>query len=191
MSLSLICAGSATRPWGCSAGLCRLPQCSHEFLRASGRDNRRIARPKVLVVTPHPVIGAGIETVLRLEDLYDVRRVGTLAEGVTQARSWPADAALIDGVLIDRGWTDLEVPCYVLSGDAETGERLAAQVPSARGWLPKDASPSRLVEAIDRSLGIVRVGTGVRGTLGLLLAVVIVVVFVAALGLFVWRFFLS
>jgi len=79
----------------------------------------------------------------------------------------------------------------VLSGDAESGERLAAQVPSARGWLPKDASPSRLVEAIDRSLGIVRVGTGARGTLGLLLAVVIVVAFVAALGLFVWRFFLS
>ena len=167
------------------------PPRSPKLPWSSGRDNRRIVRPKVLVVTPHPVIGAGIETVLRLEDLYDVRRVGTLAEGVAQAQSGPADAALIDGVLIDGGWTDLGVPCYVLSGDAESGERLAAQVPSARGWLPKDASPARLVEAIDRSLGIVRVGTGVRGTLGLLLAVVIVVVFVAALGLFVWRFFLS
>jgi len=120
-----------------------------------------------------------------------VRRVGTLAEGVAQAQSWPADAALIDGMLIDRGWTDIGVPCYVLSGDAESGERLAAQVPSARGWLPKDAPPSRLVEAIDRSLGIIRVGTGLRGTLGTILAVVIVLVFVAALGLFLWRFFLS
>ena len=162
-----------------------------EFTRVSGRDNRRIARPKVLVVTPHPVIGAGIETVLRLENIYDVRRAGTLADGVAQTHSWPADAALIDGVLIERGWTDLGIPCYVLSGDAETGERLAAQVPSARGWLPKDASPARLVEAIDRSLGIVRVGAGLRGTLGLLVAIVIVVAFVAALGLFVWRFFLS
>lgn len=164
---------------------------SGKFPRWSGRDNRPITRPKVLVITPHPVIGAGIETVLRLEDLYDVRRVGTLAEGVAQAHSWPADAALIDGVLVDRGGTDLGVPCFVLSGDAEGGERLAAQVPSARGWLPKDAPPARLVAAIDRSLGIVRVGTGVRGMLGLLLAVVIVVVFVAALGLFVWRYFLS
>ncbi len=158
---------------------------------SGGRDNRPITRPKVLVITPHPTIGAGIETVLRLEDLYDVRRVGTLADGVAQARSWPADTALVDGVLIDSGWTELGVPCYVLSGDAESGERLAAQVPSARGWLLKDAPPARLVEAIDRSLGIVRVGTGVRGTIGTILAVLIVLIFVAALGLFLWRFFLS
>ena len=117
--------------------------------------------------------------------------MGTLAEGATQARSWPADAALVDGVLLEGGWTELTVPCYVLSGDAESGERLAARVPSARGWLPKDASPARFVAAIDRSLGIVRVGTDLRGTLGAILAVVIVLAFVAALGLFVWRFFLS
>jgi CheY-like chemotaxis protein len=156
-----------------------------------GRDNRPITRPKVLVVTPHPVIGAGIETVLRLEDLYDVRRAGTLAEGVAQAQGWPADAALVDGVLIEEPSTEIGVPCYVLSGDAESGERLAALVPTARGWLLKDAPPARLVQAIDDSLGIVRVGTGVRGILGLIVAVVIIVVFIAALGLFLWRFFLS
>lgn len=159
--------------------------------RAGGRDNRQITRPKVLIVTAHPVIGAGIETVLRLEDLYDIRRVGTLAEGLAQAQDWPADAALVDGILVENGWTELGVPCYVLSGDAESGERLAAQIPSARGWLLKDAPPSRLVQAIDDSLGIVRVGTDVRGTLGAIVAVVIVLVFIAALGLFLWRFFLS
>jgi DNA-binding NarL/FixJ family response regulator len=143
------------------------------------------------VITPHPVIGAGIETVLRLEDLYDVRRVGTLAEGIAQAQEWPADAALIDGMLLENGWTELGVPCYVLSGDAESGQRLAAQIPSARGWLLKDAPPSRLVEAIDDALGIVRVGTDARGTLGAVVAVVIVLVFIGALGLFLWRFFLS
>lgn len=158
---------------------------------AGDRDNRRIARPKVLIVTPHPVIGAGIETVLRLEDLYDVRRVGTLAEAVAQAESWPADAALVDGVLIDDGGDGLAVPCYVLTGDAETGERLAAQLPSARGWLLKDAPPARLTRAIDDALGIVRVGTDVRGTIGTIVAVVIVVVFLAALGLFLWRNLLS
>ncbi len=141
-------------------------------------------------MTPHPVIGSGIETVLRLEDLYDVRRSGTIADALAQVADWPADAALVDGMLAEGG-LELGVPCYVLSGDAESGERLAAQVPSARGWLPKDAPPSRLVAAIDDSLGIVRVGTSVRSTLGAIVAVVIVLVFIAALGLFVWRFFLS
>ena len=32
-------------------------------------NNRAITRPRILIVTSHPVIGAGIETVLRLEDL--------------------------------------------------------------------------------------------------------------------------
>ena len=168
-----------------------VPAASPRVTRTSGRDNRPITRPKVLVITPHPVIGAGIETVLRLEDLYDVRRVGTLAEGVAQAQSWPADAALVDGVLLENGGAELGAPCYVLSGDPQSGERLAAQVPSARGWILKDSSPSRLVQAIDDSLGIVRVGTGVKGTLGAIVVVLIVLVFVAALGLFVWRFFLS
>ena len=167
------------------------PPTFPQFTRTSGRDNRPITRPKVLVITPHPVIGAGIETVLRLEDLYDVRRVGTLTEGVALARSWPAAAALVDGVLIENGGVALGVPCYVLTGDPESGERLAAQVPSARGWLLKDAPPSRLVKAIDDALGIVRVGADVRGTLGAIVAVLIVLLFVAALGLFLWRSFLS
>lgn len=145
----------------------------------------------MLIITPHPVIGAGIETVLRLEDLYDVRRVGTLGEGLAQAQSWPADAALVDGVLVENGRVELGVPSYVLSGDAESGERLAAQVPGARGWLLKDAPPSRLVRAIDDSLGIVRVGQDARGMIGTIVAVVIIVVFIAALGLFLWRSFLS
>ena len=137
------------------------------------------------------MIGAGIETVLRLEDLYEVRRVGTVAEALGQAQSWPADAALLDGVLVENGRVDLGLPCYVLSGDAESGERLAAQVADARGWLLKDAPPAKLTKAIDESLGIVRVGTDIRGTLGAIVAVAIVVLFIAALGLFVWRFFLS
>jgi len=154
-------------------------------------NNRGIAHPKVLIVTPHPVIGGGIETVLRLEDLYEVRRVSTLAEGVAAAADWPADVALLDGVVVDGPAIDLGIPCYILSGDAESGERLAQQVRDARGWLPKDASPPSLVEAIDRSLGIVRVRDDVRGTLGIIVAVLIVIAFIGALVLFAWRFFLS
>jgi hypothetical protein len=65
------------------------------------------------------------------------------------------------------------------------------RAPEAKAWLLKDARPEKLVGAIDRTLGIVRVGTGVRGTLGMIVAVVIVIGFLAALALFVWRFFLS
>ena len=137
------------------------------------------------------MIGAGIETVLRLEDLYDLQRVSSLADARSIAAGWPADAALVDSVLLDGHPLDLDIPCTILAGDAASGERLAAGSPSARGWLLKDAPPSRLVEAIDTSVGIVRVRNDVRGTLGMALAVVIVVVFVAAVALFLWRFFLS
>ncbi len=155
-------------------------------------NNRGIARPRVLIVTPHPIIGAGIETVLRLEDLYDLRRVAGLADAKAAAVTWPADAALIDGVLLDGGQSlDLGIPCVILSGDPESGERLMLRAPAAKAWLLKDARPDKLVGAIDRSLGIVRVGTGVRGTLGMIVAVLIVMGFVVALALFVWRFFLS
>jgi len=137
------------------------------------------------------VIGAGIETVLRIEDLYDLRRTANLADAKAAAEAWPADAALVDSVLLGGDALDLDVPCTILAGDAESGARLAAKVPGARGWLLKDAPPSRLVEAVDRSLGIIRVRPDVRGTLGMVVAAVIVIVFVAALALFLWRFVLS
>ena len=148
-----------------------------------------ITRPKVLIVTPHPVIGAGIETVLRLEDLYDVHRVSSLADGIARVGTWGADVALVDGVLLEGRAVDLGVPSYILSGDAESGQRLAEKVPGAKGWLLKDAPPARLVEAIDRAAGIVRVRDDVRGTLGMVVAVLIVIAFVGAVVLFAWRFF--
>ena len=137
------------------------------------------------------MIGAGIETVLRIEDLYDLRRAANLADAKVAADSWPADAALVDSVLLGGDAVDLEIPCTILAGDAESGARLVAKVPGARGWLLKDAPPSRLVEAVDRSLGIIRVRSDVRGTLGMVVAAVIVIVFVAAVALFLWRFVLS
>jgi DNA-binding NarL/FixJ family response regulator len=137
------------------------------------------------------VIGAGIETVLRIEDLYDVRRVANLTDARAAAESWPADAALIDSVLLGGDTVDLAIPCTILAGDAESGARLVGRVPGARGWLLKDAPPARLVAAVDRSLGIVRVRSDVRGTVGMIVAAIIVIVFVAAVALFVWRFVLS
>jgi len=150
-----------------------------------------IVRPKVLIITPHPVIGAGIETVLRLEDLYDLQRVSSLSEGATAASSWAADVALVDGVLVERHAADLGIPCYILSGDAESGARLAEKLPGAKGWLLKDAPPARFVEAIDRAAGIVRVREDVRGTIGMVVAVLIVIAFIGAVVLFAWRFLLG
>ena len=137
------------------------------------------------------MIGAGIETVLRIEDLYDLRRTANLADAKAAAEAWPADAALVDSVLLGGDALGLDVPCTILAGDAESGARLVAKVQGARGWLLKDAPPSRLIEAVDRSLGIIRVRPDVRGTLGMVVAAVIVIVFVAALALFLWRFVLS
>jgi len=137
------------------------------------------------------VIGAGIETVLRIEDLYDLRRATNLADAKAAAESWPADAALVDSVLLGGDALDLEIPCTILAGDAESGARLVAKVPGARGWLLKDAPPARLVDAVDRSVGLVRVRSDVRGTLGMVVAAVIVIVFVVAVALFLWRFVLS
>jgi DNA-binding NarL/FixJ family response regulator len=154
-------------------------------------NNPPIDRPKILIVTPHPVIGAGIETVLRIEDLYELRRAANLADAKVAAESWPADAALVDSVLLGGDAFDLTIPCTILAGDAESGERLVGRTPGARGWLLKDAPPVRLLEAVDRSLGIIRVRPDVRGTLGTLVAVIIVIAFVAAVALFVWRSLLS
>jgi len=53
-------------------------------------DNPNIVRPKILIVTAHPSIGAALETVLRLEDRYDLRRVPRLAHGTGLSQSWPA-----------------------------------------------------------------------------------------------------
>ena len=89
-------------------------------------NNRPIDRPRILIVTPHPVIGAGIETVLRIEDLYDLRRLANLADAKAAAESWPADAALVDSVLLGGDALDLQIPCTVLAGDAESGARLVA-----------------------------------------------------------------
>jgi len=44
----------------------------------ASRDNPPIVRPKVLIVTGHPSIGAALETVLRLEERYDIRRAARL-----------------------------------------------------------------------------------------------------------------
>lgn len=143
-------------------------------------DNPLIARPKVLIVTAHPSIGAALETVLRMEDRYDVRRVPRLADAMALAPTWPADVALVDGVLLTGAAAALGVPALVLSGSQEQGELLARRLDDGRGWLPKDVGPDALLSAIDGVVGVIRIQGDVAGTVGLLSAIVVAV---AAVGI--------
>lgn len=133
----------------------------------------------------HPVVGSGLETLLRLERRYDVRRVARLAEAVPAARSWPADLALVDGVLIREGQpTALGLPALVLSGSPADAEGLGRRLDDARGWLRKDPTPQELVSAIDRVVGVsapaARLPQGVLPTLaGLAVAAALIWVWLA------------
>ena len=82
-----------------------------------------VAAPKVLVVVAHPVIASGIETLLRLEGDYELRRVASLPEAATM-REWEPQVALVDGTLLS-GFTEanLGVPAYVLSGSERDGRQ--------------------------------------------------------------------
>jgi AcrR family transcriptional regulator len=113
----------------------------------------RITRPKVLLVVGHPSIGAALEALLRIEDRYEVRRAQSLEQVASGLDGWIADLALVDGVLVPRGQTEvLPMPTIVLSGNPLDGRRLAQRFVRGRGWLRKDATAEEIRAAIDRAL---------------------------------------
>jgi AcrR family transcriptional regulator len=113
----------------------------------------RITRPKVLLVVGHPSIGAALEALLRIEDRYEVRRAQSLEQVESGLDSWVADLALVDGVLVPRGRTEvLSMPTIVLSGNSRDGRRLAERFAQGEGWLRKDATAEEIRAAIDRAL---------------------------------------
>jgi len=149
---------------------------------AKERQNSRITRPKVLLVVGHPSIGAALETLLRIEDRFEVRRAQSIEQAVAGLEGWPADLALVDGVLVPNGRTEeLAMPAIVLSGNAADGKRLVSRFAEGRGWLRKDATAEEFRAAIDRALG----GRGVwaRSDRGLALVVVAVAVLLIALAI--------
>jgi DNA-binding NarL/FixJ family response regulator len=112
-----------------------------------------IGRPRVLLVVSHPSVGEGIETILRLERRYEVRRAGRLAEAVNIARGWPADIALVDALLLRGGArTDLGVPALVLAGGAAEAAAAERFLDKPSGWAAKDAAAADLVSAVERLL---------------------------------------
>ena len=113
----------------------------------------RITRPKVLLVVGHPSIGAALEALLRIEDRYEVRRAQSLEQVASALDGWVADLALVDGVLVPGGRTEvLPMPTIVLSGNPHDGRRLAARFANGEGWLRKDATAVEIRSAIDRAL---------------------------------------
>src|SRR5690349_13520857 len=107
-----------------------------------------MAAMRVLVVVAHPVIASGIETLLRLEGDYEVRRVASVAEAQKQ-RDWQPQVALVDGTLLaPLGEANLGIPAYVLSGNERDGRQLARRLDDGRGWLRKDATGAELANAV-------------------------------------------
>jgi len=112
-----------------------------------------IGRPRVLLVVSHPSVGAGLETILRLERRYELRRAAKLAEAASWARSWPADVALVDALLLRGGErADLGVPALVLAGGAAEGAAAERSLDKPSGWIAKDAAAVDLVGAVERLL---------------------------------------
>jgi AcrR family transcriptional regulator len=140
----------------------------------------------VLLVVGHPSIGAALEALLRIEDRYEVKRAQSLEQVPSGLDGWVADLALVDGVLVQKGRTEvLPMPTIVLSGNPQDGRRLSSRFAEGRGWLRKDATAEEIRAAIDRGLahGTRRPAAAlVAGALVLALIVIAIAWYVLRLG---------
>jgi DNA-binding NarL/FixJ family response regulator len=144
-----------------------------------------IGRPRVLLVVSHPSVGAGLETILRLERRYEVRRAARLAEAVNWAQSWPADLALVDALLLRGGdRANLGVPALVLAGTAAEAASAEKSLDMPGGWVAKDAASADLVSAVERLL--TRPAQTSAGSLALFAIGLLVVVLLALLLYLIW-----
>ena len=145
-------------------------------------DNRAVGRVKVALVSAHPAIASGLETLLALEGRYDVRRLSRPGEIVALRPAWSADVALVDGTLLTDGSSFvLGVPSLVLSGDEASARALSARLDDMRGWVRKDASGGDLAKAIDGVVHVPEVTGGVRAPGGLAVRVAAAIVVIALL----------
>jgi hypothetical protein len=138
----------------------------------------------VLLVVGHPSIGAALEALLRIEDRYEVRRAQSLEQVVSSLDGWVADLALVDGVLVPKGRTEvLPMPTIVLSGNAQDGRRLASRFVQGHGWLRKDATAEEIRSAIDRALA----AGSPRWSVAVVIAIVLLAVVLVAIAWYVLR----
>jgi DNA-binding NarL/FixJ family response regulator len=144
-----------------------------------------VAPTKVLLVVAHPVIGSGIETLLRLEQKYDVKRVASANEAAA-LREWRPNVALIDGTLLSSGARiHLGSPTLVLSGTEADARALLRRLPEGRGWLRKDATAAEFAKMID---GVANAQTTqtTLGTLGALVLVLLVLAVALGIVYLIW-----
>lgn len=135
----------------------------------------------------HPVIGSGIETLLRLEERYDVRRVASATEAAA-LRDWRPDVALVDGTLLNSGTRmHLGAPTLVLSGTEADGRALLRRLPEGRGWLRKDGTAAEFAKMID---GIASKPTA-QATLGTLGTIILVLLVLAVILLVIYLLWLA
>ena len=113
-----------------------------------------------------------------------MRRAQSLEQVASATDGWVADLALIDGVLVPGGRTEvLPMRTIVLSGNPRDGRRLAARFPQGKGWLRKDATAVEIRAAIDRALV-----PGVRRwSAAIVLAVVVLAMIVIAITWYLLR----
>ena len=129
-----------------------------------------MAATKVVLIVAHPAIAAGLETLLKLEGDYDIRRLPSFTS-MSMLGSWKADAALVDGtLLIDAVSVTLGAPALVLSGNERDGKALAQRLDDGRGWLRKDATGAELAAAINALVGVKsKSGLGPFGVIAIVL----------------------
>jgi DNA-binding NarL/FixJ family response regulator len=149
------------------------------------RHHRRITRAKVLLVVGHPSIGAALEALLRIENRYEVRRAQSLEQVAAGLDEWAPDLALVDGVLVEKGRTEvLPMATIVLSGNPHDGRRLSARFAQGQGWLRKDATAEEIRAAIDRAL----VPTARRWSVPVLVGFLVLALIVIALAWYLLAF---
>jgi DNA-binding NarL/FixJ family response regulator len=145
-----------------------------------------VAAPKVLLVVAHPVIASGIETLLRLEGEYDLRRVASIAEAV-KSREWGPQVALVDGTLLS-GYSEVAIgaPAFVLSGNERDGRALARRLEDGRGWLRKDATGPELARAIESLMRPKQSDDDGLGRLGVATVAILSIVVLALVAYLIW-----
>ena len=137
------------------------------------------------MVVSHPAVGSGVETVLRLERRYELRRVAKLGEAGAVAKTWPADAALVDAAMLRPGdRLALGVPAVVLAGGDAESRAVSGGLDDPRGWVRKDAPAADLIRAVEQLLTAGQ--QSAAGSLALLALGVLVLVFGGLLFYLIW-----
>ena len=144
-----------------------------------------ISQPRVLLVVGHPAVGSALESLLRLERRYELRRQRGLAEAIQAARAWPPQAVVLDATLVpEDGKVPLVAPTLVLAGSESESKVASAALSDPRGWVARDAPAADLIAAVERLLTGQRQGSA--GSVAVAAVGLLIVVLAALLLYLAW-----